>query len=141
MARPANRSPSVEPRTVETVKTCAVPHPETKGKLRPANSRVQEPQSCCNIQQPWAPDDIRLIFAYRATISPIMARRSRPPDDVLSRKDLAELQRRLSMMNVTAVQDFYRSAHFVCRIGPGHFPSARAIQELVQAWKQMRRWR
>ena len=49
VARPANRSPSVEPRTVETVKTCAVPHPETKGKLRPANSRVQEPHSCSNI--------------------------------------------------------------------------------------------
>jgi hypothetical protein len=35
VARPANRSPSVEPRTVETVKTCAVPHPATKGKFRP----------------------------------------------------------------------------------------------------------
>ena len=68
-----------------------------------------------------------------------MARRPRPPDEVLSRKDLAELQRRLSMMSVTPVQDFYRSAHFVCRAGP--FPSARAIQELVQVWKQMRKWR
>jgi hypothetical protein len=46
-----------------------------------------------------------------------------------------------SMMSQTAVEDFYRSAHMVCRIGPGHFPSARAIQELVQAWKQMRMWR
>ena len=45
------------------------------------------------------------------------------------------------MMSGTAVEDFYRSAHMVCRIGPGHFPSARAIQELVQAWKQMRKWR
>ena len=73
--------------------------------------------------------------------SGIMARRPRPPDEVLSRKDLAELQLRLSMMGQTAVQDFYRSVHFVCRIGPGHFPSAKAIQELVQAWKQMRKWR
>jgi hypothetical protein len=69
-----------------------------------------------------------------------MARRPRSPDDVLSRTELAELQRRLSMMGQTAVQDFYRTAHMVCRIGPGHFPSARAIQELVQAWKQMRKW-
>ena len=44
--------------------------------------------------------------------------RPRPPDEVLSRRDLAELQHRLSMMSVTAVQDFYRSAHMVCRIGP-----------------------
>ncbi len=61
-----------------------------------------------------------------------MARRPRPADEVLSRTDLAELQRQLSMMSQVAVEDFYRSAHFVCRIGPGHFPSARAIQELVQ---------
>jgi hypothetical protein len=74
-------------------------------------------------------------------LSRIMARLPLPPDEVLSRKDLTELQQRLSMMSVTAVQDFYRSAHFVCRIGPGHFPSARAIQEPVQAWKQMRKWR
>ena len=70
-----------------------------------------------------------------------MARRSRPPDEVLSRKDLAGLQRRLSMMSQTAVQDFYQSAHLVCRMGPGHFPSAKAIQELVSAWKQVRKWR
>jgi hypothetical protein len=70
-----------------------------------------------------------------------MARRPRPPEEILSRKDLDQLQRRLSMMGMTAVQDFYRSAHFVCRIGPGHFPSARAIQELVQAWKQLKKWR
>ena len=70
-----------------------------------------------------------------------MARRPRPPDEILTRKELVELQQRLSMMSTTAVEDFYRIAYNVCRIGPGHFPSARAIQELVQAWKQMRKWR
>jgi hypothetical protein len=54
---------------------------------------------------------------------------------------LEELRRRLSMMGMTAMQDFYRSAHFVCPIDPGRFPSARAIQELVQAWKQLKKWR
>jgi hypothetical protein len=73
--------------------------------------------------------------------SALMARRPRPPEEILSRKDLADLQRRLSMMSVTAVQDFYQYTHSACRIGPGHFPSARAIQERVQAWKQMRKWR
>jgi integrase len=34
------------------------------------------------------------------------------------------------MMGASALQDFYRSAHLTCRIGPGHFPSAKAIQEL-----------
>ena len=82
---------------------------------------------------------IRFLFAH--DIIPIVARRPPPADEVLSPTDLAELKQRLSMMGVSAVQDFYRSAHAVCRIGPGHFPSARAIQELVQAWKQMRKWR
>jgi hypothetical protein len=70
----------------------------------------------------------------------LMTRRPRGPDEILTRKERADLQYRLSMMGATAVRDFYRSAHCVCRIGPGHFPSARAIQELVQAWKQMRKW-
>jgi hypothetical protein len=70
-----------------------------------------------------------------------MARNPRPPDEMLSRRDLAELQSRLSMMGVSALQDFYRSAHFVCRIAPGHFPSAKTIQELVTAWKQLKKWR
>ena len=83
----------------------------------------------------------RRIKSESDRIPGIMARRPRPADKVLSRKDLAELQRRLSMMSQTGVEDFYPSAHMVCRIGPGHFPSARAIQELVQAWKQMRKWR
>jgi len=84
---------------------------------------------------------IAFVFCSPMILFPIMARRPQPPDEVLSRKDLAELQRRLSMMSVTALQDFYQYTHSACRIFPGHFPSARAIQELVQAWKQMRKWR
>ena len=69
-----------------------------------------------------------------------MARRPQP-EEILSVKELNGLRQRLQMMSGTAVQDFYRGAHLACRIGLGHFPSARAIQELVQAWKQMRKWR
>jgi hypothetical protein len=89
----------------------------------------------------FSPKLIVFAFCSPVILFRIMARRPRPPDEVLNRKDLGELQRRLSMMSVTAVQDFYQSTHLVCRIGPDHFPSARAIQELVQAWKQMRKWR
>ena len=69
-----------------------------------------------------------------------MARRHQP-EEVLSPKDLNALRERLRMMSGTAVQDFYRGAHLACQVGLGHFPSARAIQELVQAWKQLRKWR
>ncbi len=69
-----------------------------------------------------------------------MARRPQP-EEVLSPRDLDALRERLRMMSGTAVQDFYRGAHLACRIGPGHFPSPRNVQELVQAWKQMRKWK
>ena len=41
VARLANRSPSVEARIVETVKTCAVLTPRPKDSLRPAATRFQ----------------------------------------------------------------------------------------------------
>jgi hypothetical protein len=40
-----------------------------------------------------------------------MARRPRPPDEILTREELEDLQRRLSMMSITAVQDFYQYPH------------------------------
>jgi hypothetical protein len=43
-------------------------------------------------------------------------------------QDPAELHSRLSMSGTSALQEFYRSAPFTCRIGPGHFPSAKAMQ-------------
>jgi nitrogen regulatory protein PII-like uncharacterized protein len=72
-----------------------------------------------------------------------MARR---PDfgkhDFFERKDLDELGRNLAMMSEAAVRDFYQHAYRECRIINGRtFPSARSIQSLVQAWKQLRKWR
>ena len=62
-------------------------------------------------------------------------------DDILSEKDLKELQRRLALLSPQHVEDFYREAHRACCLQEGRFPSARSIQGLVQAWKQMRKWR
>ncbi|MGC1373845.1 MAG: hypothetical protein WA824_17055 [Candidatus Sulfotelmatobacter sp.] len=62
--------------------------------------------------------------------------------DLLSREHLNELAHNLSHMSMSAVLDFYRRAYRDCRIINSHtFPSARAVQELVQAWKQLRKWR
>jgi hypothetical protein len=61
---------------------------------------------------------IVFVFCSPMILFAIMARRPQPTDEVLSRKDLAELQRRLSMMSVTAVQDFYQYTHSACRIFP-----------------------
>jgi hypothetical protein len=62
------------------------------------------------------------------------------PDEIaLSREELNQLQRKLSSMSVTALYDFYRAAYHRCRLEGYSLPPARAIQELVQAWKAMRK--
>jgi hypothetical protein len=63
---------------------------------------------------------------------------SRPDRDALTREQLASLQRRLATMSITGVRDFYFGAYLRCRLDGDEVPSARAIQELMQAWKQLR---
>lgn len=73
-----------------------------------------------------------------------MARRPDPDkrEEVLSREHLDELARNLSHLSMNAIVDFYQRAYRDCRIVNSHtFPPARAVQELVQAWKQLRKWR
>jgi hypothetical protein len=63
-------------------------------------------------------------------------------EDILTREHLDELARNLSHLSMSAVLDFYQRCYRNCRIINSHtFPSARAVQELVQAWKQLRKWR
>lgn len=69
----------------------------------------------------------------------VMARRPRPPDDVLSRAELDELHRNLSLLSPSSVIDFYRRAHTDCALE--RKPGAKAIQQLVTAWKILRRWK
>jgi hypothetical protein len=42
-------------------------------------------------------------------------------------------------MSITGLQDFYRAAYYRCHLDSATIPSARAIQELVQAWKALRK--
>jgi hypothetical protein len=70
-----------------------------------------------------------------------MARRPEREDDVLSRADLKDLQQRLAHLSEPTVEDFYRSAHHKCSLQPRWLPSPRCLQELVQAWKLLRKWR
>jgi hypothetical protein len=43
-------------------------------------------------------------------------------------------------MSVTSVKDAYQSAHFQCKLDGDKVPSARAIQTLVQVWREMHGW-
>lgn len=62
-------------------------------------------------------------------------------EDTLSRDDLAALGSSLARLSASAVRDFYERAYRRCRLTTRDFPPARALQELVQAWKQLRKWR
>ena len=63
-------------------------------------------------------------------------------EEILSREHLDELARNLAHLSMHAVLDFYQQAYRACRIiNDRTFPPARAVQELVQAWKQLRKWR
>jgi hypothetical protein len=71
-----------------------------------------------------------------------MARRPNfPKDEPLSENELRELQRRLSLLSMSHVEDFYRESHREYCLNDRTFPAARSIQQLVQAWKQLRKWR
>jgi len=74
----------------------------------------------------------------------VMARRPEigKKEEVWSREDLKEIMHNLSLLSEHGVREFYERAYRECRIINSHtFPSARAVQELVQAWKQLRKWR
>jgi hypothetical protein len=71
-----------------------------------------------------------------------MARRpDREKHEVLSENDLKELRHSLAHLSVTAVRDFYERAYQDCRLVYNRLPSPRQMQTLVQAWKQLWKWR
>jgi hypothetical protein len=72
-------------------------------------------------------------------------RMARPPEfgkeKIWTDQELKEIARNLALLSVQGVREFYERAYRECRISGRDFPPARAVQELVQAWKQLRKWR
>jgi hypothetical protein len=60
-------------------------------------------------------------------------------DESLTRQEVDELRRNLSLLSTPSVLNFYRDAHKEC--AAERKPTARAIQQLVTAWKILRNWR
>jgi hypothetical protein len=50
-----------------------------------------------------------------------------PKDEALTENDLRELQRRLSLLSMSRVGDFYRESHRECCLNDRTFPAARSI--------------
>ena len=73
-----------------------------------------------------------------------MARRPDPgkKEETWTRKDLDQILHNLALLSEHGVREFYQRAYRECAIiNSQTFPPARAVQELVQAWKQLRKWR
>jgi hypothetical protein len=58
---------------------------------------------------------------------------------VLSRQAFAEIPAKARDHEHTGIQNFYRGAYYRCRPNSAAQSPARAIQELVQAWKALRK--
>ena len=61
-------------------------------------------------------------------------------DHPLRPEDLAALRHRFARMSITGLSDAYHAAWLRCKLEPGgNPPRAAFIQELVQAWKELRK--
>jgi hypothetical protein len=68
-----------------------------------------------------------------------MARRSTSSSkEQLTRAELEELQLKLEAMPRHELETFYKATHNACRYVM-RLPSPRLIQELVQAWRALRK--
>jgi len=69
-----------------------------------------------------------------------MAKRpSSVPNDKLTRQQLQELERSLSLLSPPIVEERYRQAADRCRFLD--LPTPRVVQELVTTWRVLWRWR
>ena len=73
-------------------------------------------------------------MAKRPTYAPNNA-----PDDAMTRQQLKELERNLSLLSPHIVKEKYRQAADRCRFLD--LPTPRVVQELVTTWKVLWRWR
>jgi len=61
------------------------------------------------------------------------------PNDALTREQLRQLERNLSLLSPYLVKEKYRQAADRCRFLD--LPTPRVVQELVTIWKVLWRWR
>jgi len=61
-------------------------------------------------------------------------------EPVMTREQLAEFTRRLSMLSVDGVEGVYKTAHQDCRLERDRVPPPAAVQQLVAAWRVLRRF-
>ena len=74
------------------------------------------------------------------TANMIFWRSMAEPERPLTQQELKSLQQNLSRLSEPSVKKVYRQAWEECMMKGERLPPAKAIQQLVQAWKQLWRW-
>jgi hypothetical protein len=67
--------------------------------------------------------------------------RRQESEPILTKEQLAEFRRRLSLLSTDGIEGTYQTAYADCRLDGRRFPTAAAIQQLVATWKELRRIR
>jgi hypothetical protein len=65
----------------------------------------------------------------------------RMDDRPLTAEELKQLQRHLALLSEAGVENAYEEAYKDCALKGNRLPKPVAIQQLVQAWKQLWSWR
>jgi len=63
------------------------------------------------------------------------------PERPLTEQELRALQQNLARLSEPSVKKVYRQAWEECRMKGERLPPAKAVQQLVQAWKLLWKWR
>jgi hypothetical protein len=62
-------------------------------------------------------------------------------DSPLTKDEIDQLRENLAKLSDEGVRNLYRTAWEECRMKGERLPPAKAVQQLVQAWKQLWKWR
>jgi hypothetical protein len=59
----------------------------------------------------------------------------------MTEAELRQLMRELARLRSYSVKEFYKATHAACALQSEKLPEPRQMQELVTAWKLLRKWR
>ena len=62
-------------------------------------------------------------------------------DRPLSEQELEQLRQNMAKLSEHGVRRFYQQAWEDCKMKGERMPPAKAVRQLVQAWKQLWQWR
>ena len=78
-----------------------------------------------------------LFFVHRMATRRDIRPSDSEPAPVMAAAELENLRSNLSRLGIGAVRQAYHTAYARCRMVNDHVPSARAVQEFVQVWKEL----